>query len=1124
VARSDCPCLPLFEPLELRIHLAGDPAGEGAALLGATPAGYTYDSQAAIAYARTWFNNYNTARYAVYQDRDSANFVGQCLIAGGLDTASPYTDSYGSFLLCDDLHAYLVNVLGVPNEVRTVTGGGNVTDPSWFGIGDVAILGIDFLGDVDPWYRACIAITDGTPVTRATIAAHEPQTSNITIQGWLTTYPGLVTQVTYYNLTDRTVPASIEFAPGDSLHALGNIEMLTGPGDQYVPASVPNGYVPVDSFVTVVGAGENGKAANGHYWWNVLLQVAGQPYMGWCPGDWFEKVDLIVPKASLVGGANLTGPNAGDAFFDFGVLYTDNTAIDVSTLNTGDIHVTGPNGFDQLAAFRSVNVGSDGTPRTATYRLSGPGGTWDRADDGVYTFFMQPSQVADTHGNPVAGGTLGTLNLWLGLTSLAVSGPTEVNENKTGNYTCTATFDDTSTSDVTAFAKWTVSPVYAHITAGTLTALAVSKDQTCKVTATLGGKSGSEDITIKNVIILLTGVTLTGPTDVNEKTTAVYTLTASYSDDSTKNVSAQAKWQSGVAGITATGGKLAAPAILADQACHLTVTYSGQTALQDVTIHNVISTLVSIEATDASAAEANSPTLAPQTGAFRITRVGSTAKALTVYLKRSGAAVLNTDYKQTVYGVQSMKAAAGATATSVKIPAGESAIDIIITPVTDCLCEGDEAIILTLDAKASYPYDVDPALGAATATIHDPPPLDLDHTEFLTLYQAKYGTLDAGQAAGLDQLLSFIEQDPSMTDLRWAAYVLATAQDAVGPTWQPMEEDAARCEGKESSDPWWGAESVKSGSLYFTAPVAAAGPLLALTSPNGGGTWAAGSSNKITWTAKGDTSQVQSFAVAYSLDGGLTFHDIATVGAGVLTQTWTTPASAATRRARIQVRALDAGGGTIASDMSDTCFTIGKPVTPVVLKGTAAAAPALAGPGTLKDTGLLVPTLTPEFTWTAVAGAAAYRLDIYKAGSTKPVYTNISLTGTSLTIPAGILTSGTKYRWEMKSYAGGTGLSYYGRGYVPLAWAANYDRLGTAIGQPLLAQPDLALQPDIAYQIMSYGMMHGSFTGTAILKYINAKTTDYVGARKVTCGDTRGALVAGYAKDFASFLKDSMVA
>ena len=62
----------------------------------------------------------------------------------------------------------------------------------------------------------------------------------------------------------------------------------------------------------------------------------------------------------------------------------------------GMLLVTGPNGFRQAASFVSVDNPTDGTPRTATYRVTAPGGTWNTADNGNYTISMQAGQVSDT--------------------------------------------------------------------------------------------------------------------------------------------------------------------------------------------------------------------------------------------------------------------------------------------------------------------------------------------------------------------------------------------------------------------------------------------------------------------------------------------------------------------------------------------------------------------------------------------------------------------------------------------------------------------------------------------------------------------------------------------------------
>ena len=48
--------------------------------------------------------------------------------------------------------------------------------------------------------------------------------------------------------------------------------------------------------------------------------------------------------------------------------------------------------------------------------------------------------------------------------------------------------------------------------------------------------------------------------------------------------------------------------------------------------------------------------------------------------------------------------------------------------------------------------------------------------------------LTQGQVNGLESLLTAIEQDPDVTDIRWAAYMLATVKHECADTWQPIEE------------------------------------------------------------------------------------------------------------------------------------------------------------------------------------------------------------------------------------------------------------------------------------------------------------------------------------------------
>ncbi|NJO40548.1 MAG: hypothetical protein HC865_07755 [Cyanobacteria bacterium RU_5_0] len=118
--------------------------------------------------------------------------------------------------------------------------------------------------------------------------------------------------------------------------------------------------------------------------------------------------DIVAPTATLTAtNLSIEGNNP----YEFTVTYSDNTAINVSSLDNNDLQVTNLNGFSQSAAFVRVNGGSNGTPRTATYRITAPGGTWDHADNGVYSITLQANQVSDTNGNFVTPGLLGNFQV-----------------------------------------------------------------------------------------------------------------------------------------------------------------------------------------------------------------------------------------------------------------------------------------------------------------------------------------------------------------------------------------------------------------------------------------------------------------------------------------------------------------------------------------------------------------------------------------------------------------------------------------------------------------------------------------------------------------------------------------
>lgn len=94
---------------------------------------------------------------------------------------------------------------------------------------------------------------------------------------------------------------------------------------------------------------------------------------------------------------------------------------------------------------------------------------------------------------------------------------------------------------------------------------------------------------------------------------------------------------------------------------------------------------------------------------------------------------------------------------------------------------------------------------------------------------------------------------------------------------------------------------------------------------------------------------------------------------------------------------------------------------------------------------------------------------------------------------------------------------YFGRGYVQLTWQSNYEKFSKILGVDLVANPALALEPEIAAKIAIIGMIEGRFTGKQLSDYFTAYRTDWSNARKIVNNDTWnfdkiGALAQQYYK------------
>lgn len=82
---------------------------------------------------------------------------------------------------------------------------------------------------------------------------------------------------------------------------------------------------------------------------------------------------------------------------------------------------------------------------------------------------------------------------------------------------------------------------------------------------------------------------------------------------------------------------------------------------------------------------------------------------------------------------------------------------------------------------------------------------------------------------------------------------------------------------------------------------------------------------------------------------------------------------------------------------------------------------------------------------------------------------------------------------------------YYGRGYVQLTHKGNYANAGDYVGRDLVAEPDLAMDPAIAAEVMFVGMTEGWFRGDSagrhtLKRYFSDTADDPVGSRNIING------------------------
>jgi len=115
------------------------------------------------------------------------------------------------------------------------------------------------------------------------------------------------------------------------------------------------------------------------------------------------------PMATLLP---VSTPERGQTAQFIDVTFTDATAVDVPSIATGDLLITGPEAASITPVFYDVVNHVDGPSRTATYWFIPSGGSWDYLDNGTYTIELQAGAVSDVLLNAsTAPQTLGTFEV-----------------------------------------------------------------------------------------------------------------------------------------------------------------------------------------------------------------------------------------------------------------------------------------------------------------------------------------------------------------------------------------------------------------------------------------------------------------------------------------------------------------------------------------------------------------------------------------------------------------------------------------------------------------------------------------------------------------------------------------
>ncbi len=197
----------------------------------------------------------------------------------------------------------------------------------------------------------------------------------------------------------------------------------------------------------------------------------------------------------------------------------------------------------------------------------------------------QGVSITATYQGLSASKDVTIVNIEATLLFITISGVDTVTESSNASYNATAHYDDATTVGITPV--WSEDSAYASIASnGIMATSSVSSNESVTITATYQGLDDTLIVTITDVPVLLTSITINGGATIGENSSASYSATAHYDNNTTAEITPSWHEDSAYASI-ANDGTLTTSGVNGNSTVTLTASFDGVSGTKDVTIVDV---------------------------------------------------------------------------------------------------------------------------------------------------------------------------------------------------------------------------------------------------------------------------------------------------------------------------------------------------------------------------------------------------------------------------------------------------------------------------------------------------------------------------------------------------------